>query len=124
MREVYGRARAVVVWLGQEEKTDKNAVQTMHYFCRNPCVEDSLHLPAGLLPDGWHALFAFFKKPYRNRSWIIQELAMNHNSNLILCGKFKLTRRMIRLGAIYCQELLQTSEDQSHRLNHNLDMDV
>jgi hypothetical protein len=123
MREIYGQARAVVVWLGQEDKRDKNAVQAMRYLCRNPYVENSLHLPAGLLVDEWRSLSAFFQKPYWTRSWIIQELAMNHNSTLILCGKFKLTRRMIRLGVVYCQEFLQTSEDQSYKFDHGLDMD-
>jgi hypothetical protein len=124
MREVYGRARAVVVWLGQEEKTDKNAVQAMRYLCRNPCVKLPLHLPAGQLFDIGTALSAFFKKPYWNRSWIIQELAMNRNSTLILCGKFKLTRRMIRLGATYCQKFLKTSEHLSYKFKHDLDMDA
>lgn len=124
MREIYGRARAVIVWLGQEEQMDRIAVQTMRHLCRNPYVENTLQLPEDLLLAGWPALFAFIQKPYWNRSWIIQELAMNHNSTLILCGKFKLTRRMIRLGAVYCQELLQTSEDQSYRYEHDLELDA
>lgn len=124
MREIYGRARAVIVWLGREEKMDRIAVQTMRHLCRNPCVENTLQLPEDLLLHGWPALFAFMQKPYWNRSWIIQELAMNNNSTLILCGKSKLTRRMIRLGAIYCQEFLQASEDQSYRSEHDLDVDA
>jgi hypothetical protein len=92
MKEIYSRARAVIVWLGQEEKKDRNAVQTMRHLCRNPYVDNTLQLPRDLLLDGWPALYAFMQKPYWNRSWIIQELAMNHNSTLILCGRFKLTR--------------------------------
>ena len=124
MREIYSRARAIIVWLGQEEKTDRNAVRSMRHLCRNPYVENTLQLPADLLLDGWPALFAFMQKPYWNRAWIIQELAMNHNSTLILCGKFKLTRRMIRLGAVYCQELLQASEDQSYLSKHYLELNA
>ncbi|EUC49811.1 hypothetical protein COCMIDRAFT_83693 [Bipolaris oryzae ATCC 44560] len=111
MNDIYGRARAVVVWLGQEEETDSDAVKTMRFLCRNPCHEDILKLPRDLLLDAWPALFAFTKKIYWTRSWIIQELAMNHNSTLLLCGKFKLTRRMIRLGALYCQKFLKTTEE-------------
>jgi hypothetical protein len=124
MKEIYSRARAIIVWLGQEERTDRNAVQTMRHLCRNPYVENTLQLPANLQLDGWDALFAFMQKPYWNRSWIIQELAMNHNSTLVLCGRFKLTRRMIRLGAVYCQELLQASEDLSYQSQHYLDLDA
>ncbi|PSN58621.1 HET-domain-containing protein, partial [Corynespora cassiicola Philippines] len=74
MREIYSKARAVIVWLGQEEGTDRNAVQTMRHLCRNPCVEEPLWLPGNLQLEGWYALCAFMQKPYWNRSWIIQEL--------------------------------------------------
>jgi hypothetical protein len=124
MKEIYRRARAVIVWLGQEERTDRNAVQTMRHLCRDPYVENTLQLPADLQLNGWPALFAFMQKPYWNRSWIIQELAMNHNSTLVLYGRFKLTRRMIRLGAVYCQELLQASEVLSYQSQHYLDSDA
>ncbi|KAF7671334.1 hypothetical protein GT037_010659 [Alternaria burnsii] len=121
MREIYGRARSVIVWLGQAAETDKITVETMHHLCRHPCVEETLRLPLDLMVEGWHALSTFARKPYWNRAWIIQELAMNHNSTLFLCGKYKLTRRMLRLGAIYCQELLQAYEDRSSQSNHDLD---
>ncbi|CAN9374413.1 unnamed protein product [Alternaria alternata] len=121
MRDIYGRARSVIVWLGQEAITDKIAVDTMHHLCWDPCVEETLQLPPDSLVEGWHALSAFVQKPYWDRAWIIQELAMNHNSTLFLCGRYKLTRRMLRLGAIYCQELLQAYEDQSSLFKHDLD---
>jgi hypothetical protein len=121
MRDIYGRARSVIVWLGQEAETDKIAVDTMHHLCRDPWVEETLRLPPDLMVEGWHALSVFAQKPYWNRAWIIQELAMNHNSTLFLCGRYKLTRRMLRLGATYCQELLRAYEDQSFLCNHDLD---
>ncbi|CAN9346683.1 unnamed protein product [Alternaria alternata] len=124
MTAIYGRARAVIVWLGQEEKTDKVAVQTMQHLCSNPYLENPLMLPKDLLPDGWSALFAFAQKPYWNRAWIIQELAMNHHSTLILCGDFRLTRRMIRLGADYFQKSLKAFQDRSHQLDNVLGLDV
>ena len=124
MRDIYSRARAVIVWLGREEKADKDAVQTMRRLCRNPCIEYPLLLPPNLLLDAWHSLSAFMGKPYWNRSWIIQELALNHNSTLVLCGKLKLTRRMIRLGAMLCQQFSQASEDDSYRSIHYLEPDV
>jgi hypothetical protein len=121
MREIYGRARSVIVWLGQGVETDKIAVETMHHLCRHPCVEETLRLPPDSMVEGWHALSVFARKPYWNRAWIIQELAMNHNSTLFLCGRYKLTRRMLRLGTTYCQELLQVYEDRFSQSNHDLD---
>lgn len=34
MKAIYGRACAVVVWLGQGEERDKNAVETMRHLCQ------------------------------------------------------------------------------------------
>lgn len=124
MKEIYSRARTTVVWLGQEEREDRTAIQTMRHLCRDPYVESPLRIPQDLLLDAWPARVAFMRKPYWNRSWIIQELAVNHNSTLILCGRFKLTRRMIRLGAIYCQEWLKASENQSDQSDPNSDPDA
>ncbi|EMD95085.1 hypothetical protein COCC4DRAFT_53978 [Bipolaris maydis ATCC 48331] len=123
MKDIYGRARAVVVWLGQEEETDSDAVKTMHFLCRNPSVENILELPGNLLLKAWPALLAFTKKIYWTRSWIIQELAVNHNSTSFLCGRFKLTRRMIRLGALYCQEVLKDTEEWDCRSDTDLGQD-
>jgi hypothetical protein len=115
MKEIYGRARAVIVWLGQEEKTDKVAVQKMRHLCRDPDVREGLKLPEDIQVREWRALVTFTQKPYWNRAWIIQELAMNQKSTLILCGRHKLTRRMLRLGAVYCQEFLKVNGYQSFR---------
>jgi len=122
MKEIYGRARAVIVWLGREERRDDTAVRTMYHLCREPYVKEPLYLPYDLFVDGWPALIAFMQKPYWNRCWIIQELAMNHNSTLFMCGKYKLTRRMLRLGAIYNQEISQASEDWSYQSGHDLEL--
>jgi hypothetical protein len=124
MKAIYGRARAVIVWLGQEEKTDKVAVQTMQHLCLDPNLKNPLMLPTDLLTDGRSALFTFAQKPYWNRAWIIQELAMNQNSTLILCGEFRLTRRMIRLGADYFQKSLKASQDRSYQFDNVLGLDV
>jgi hypothetical protein len=123
MREIYSRARAVVVWLGQEEKPDKVAVQIMRRLCRDPDVGERVKLPKDIRDHQWHALLTFTQKPYWSRAWIIQELAMNQNSTLILCGRHKLTRRMLRLGGFYCKEFLEVREDQYSR-SLNLDWDA
>jgi hypothetical protein len=115
MKEIYGRARAVIVWLGQEEKTDKVAVQKMQHLCRDPDVREGLKLLENIQVQEWRALVTFTQKPYWNRAWIIQELAMNQKSTIILCGRHKLTRRMLRLGTVYCQEVLKVNRYRSFR---------
>jgi len=113
MKEIYGRARAVIVWLGSEEEMDRIAVQKMHRgLCEQPHSEQL-------------AFLAFARKPYWNRCWIIQELAMNHNSTLFLCGQFKLTRDMIRNGAYNWPAIwLQPSGDSNHQSDRKLPPDA
>ena len=124
MKEIYSRARAVIVWLGQEAETDKTAVRIMRHLCWNSRVGEKLKLPEHLRVGAEHSLLTFAQKPYWNRAWIIQELAMNQNSTLILCGKHQLTRKMLQLGAKYFQKSRQISEDQPLLHNHDQDPDA
>ncbi|CAN9446056.1 unnamed protein product [Alternaria alternata] len=124
MKEIYGRARAVIVWLGQEAETDNIAVRIMRHLCWNPCVGEKPKPSEDLRVGGELSLLTFAQKPYWNRAWIIQELAMNQNSTLILCGKHELTRKMLQLGASYFQKSLQISEEQHLHHNHDRDPDA
>ena len=110
MKEIYTRARAVVVWLGREEEMDRIAVQRMH----GPFVGDR----AMPVQSEWPALIAFAQKPYWSRCWIMQELAMNHNSTLFLCGEFKLTRRIIFNGVPWNLIRYRPPEDSDDRSDH------
>ena len=113
MKEIYGRARAVIVWLGQEEFMDRSAIQAMHHLCYDE--ENALRPPSDPPLHKWPALFAVTQKPYWNRCWIIQELAMNHNSTLFLCGKFKMTRKMIQSGALWGRNRSHVCEEINHQ---------
>ncbi|EUC29241.1 hypothetical protein COCCADRAFT_40367 [Bipolaris zeicola 26-R-13] len=120
MKDIYGRARAVVVWLGQEEETDSLAVEIMRFVCRKEMLQPRWYL----LSSARYALVAFARKTYWARCCIIQELAMNHNSTLLLCGKFKLTRRMIGLGVLCCQNLLETTDVLDYQPDDDLWQDT
>lgn len=101
MRHIYSSARAVIVWLGQATPEDKDAFRAMQNICRTG------EIPKESLPGQWNALCKFMAKQYWGRTWIIQELALNHNATLLLCGKRRFTRGMIRKGAHFCQKYLQ-----------------
>jgi hypothetical protein len=124
MKNIFIQARAIVVWLGKEEETDELAVRVMHQLCRNPCVGSQYLLNPNLLFDGWRAVQHFAQKRYWNRTWIVQELALNHHSTLLLCGRHKLTRRMVRLGASLSQQLLKDIEASSISLSEPFDPDA
>ena len=50
----------------------------------------------------WTSLLAFLSRDYWQRLWIIQELALNHNMTLFLCGEHYLSRGMIRRACEFC----------------------
>ena len=93
MRNIYGDAALVIVWLGAEEATDEKALlllrrlYELHYERRGgPYYEllEDLNLPDTDDP-AWPALQAFFQRPWFSRVWIIQELALARES-VFLCG--------------------------------------
>ncbi|KAI4648740.1 uncharacterized protein J4E79_009811 [Alternaria viburni] len=119
MKEIYGRARAVIVWLGQEEEQDGIAVQIMQQLCNGA---EGKYPRNDMVRREWPAIIPFAQKPYWSRCWIIQELAMNHNATLFLCGEFELTRKMIESGARWGLRLSQDSEDINHQSDHKLQL--
>ena len=120
MKEIYSQARAVIVWLGQEEEMDRVADQMMRELCHG--AGNTPQPPSSFLLNEWPALFAFAQKPYWNRCWIIQELAMNHNSTLFLCGGFKLTRKMIQMGAGWSLASFELSGNGNEQLGLKLQL--
>ncbi|KAF2019158.1 HET-domain-containing protein [Aaosphaeria arxii CBS 175.79] len=111
MGDIYRKARAVIVWLGPQESGDERAIAKMRQLCQ-VTPKTSQHPPSQYVyPDAWDELYAFMRKTYWSRTWIIQELAMNHNATLFLCGTIKLTRRMVLMAAVYCQQISRRFKD-------------
>jgi hypothetical protein len=119
MYRIYREARAVVVWLGPETEDDDRAIRVMTTTRRDSSQNGWIIPPPHLNARDWNALCAFLRKPYWNRLWIIQELAVNHDHTLILCGTRKLTRDMVKMAARCCQKLLR--ENDPAIITHNQD---
>jgi hypothetical protein len=71
-----------VVWLGEEVETDGKAIKLMHQTYHYSSTGQSSGKKFGR--DMSQALHNFFGRRYWQRLWIIQELALNNNSTLIL----------------------------------------
>jgi hypothetical protein len=119
MHRIYHEARAIVVWLGPETENDDRAIRVMTTTRRDSSQNGWIIPPPHLDARDWNALCAFLRKPYWKRLWIIQELAVNHNHTLLLCGTRKLTRDMVKMAARCCQKLLR--ENDPTIITHNQD---
>ena len=107
MADIYRRARAVVLWLGEEDDETKTAFaladQLAHHPDCNPDGEFAPPVPMtaldlldgsglarlGLPPEdspAWRALFNVFRRPVFQRVWIIQEMALARYPPMVLCG--------------------------------------
>lgn len=93
MRKIYTMARDVVVWLGEDSDNSDQAVKlvrTMAGACRDgTAIQLGQRLrndPKALGFGCWRALSYLMSRPYWNRLWIMQEIAMGRPRSPILCG--------------------------------------
>lgn len=118
MQSIYSRPFAVIVWLGEAAEESERAIDFMAEMTRySLCygkswerggykreVDDNFvgQLEEQLPEMPWKALLSFLSRTYWQRLWIIQELALNHNMTLFLCGERQLSRDMIRRACEFC----------------------
>jgi hypothetical protein len=103
MRTIYSAARDVVVWLGKEENESAKAmrmIRTLAKSCDDGTDQDlgdELRGSQEFFGAGaWRAFGQLFNRPYWDRLWILQELAMGNSQTPILCGN-----QMVRWGDVY-----------------------
>jgi hypothetical protein len=112
MQDIYGKAWAVVVWLGEEADGSNDVADliagidgmldpgaAVRHGLRGLKFDSSSAFNYELGDIDWKPLYLFFNRLYWQRVWIIQELAMNHNSTIFLCGPRALSRRQVRTAA-------------------------
>ncbi len=111
MKDIYPKARSVIVWLGEASKTENDAIDLINQIYNDEFKSENelglildLDLHRRFGRDSWRALYHFLKMRYWQRLWIIQELALNHESTLILCGKRKLCRALIQSVVSICND--------------------
>jgi hypothetical protein len=107
MQTIYSKAFAVFVWLGDAADDSDKAIEFISSITRFTLAEEGTFDPwdndiseASALGEElsalpWKALLSFFSRSYWLRLWIIQELALNHNMTLFLCGEQQLSRGML-----------------------------
>jgi hypothetical protein len=98
MQSIYEKSFAVIVWLGEAADKSEEAIDFISSVTLFTVEEEKALNQWGReinnsLP--WRSLLSFFSRNYWRRLWIIQELALNHNMTLFLCGGRQLSRSMI-----------------------------
>lgn len=100
MRKIYRQARNVVIWLGNEGGESDKAMGLIRILS-NACetgedraVGTALRKQPDLLGRGcWRALSKLLDRPYWDRLWVLQEIALGVGRTSILCGQKAVTWR-------------------------------
>lgn len=78
MKRIYSQALSTIVWLGPEDATSDRAMEALE---RGPNSGAD-----------WQAVLTLWARNYFTRIWIIQELALNRNLSMFLCGTKAISR--------------------------------
>ncbi|KAF2724319.1 HET-domain-containing protein [Polychaeton citri CBS 116435] len=121
MREIYAAAWQVVIWLGPETDdselavTAASAIATQNrspspygFFYRKTALIDCRPLfikwsgyKSPLKKSVYKALFLYLSRPYWQRMWILQEVAMTRQDAPVVCGRSCLPWRDIHDAATF-----------------------
>lgn len=124
MGRIYSKAAIVVIWLGEEEPSDKMAFEFVPILLSYlPSVSDGHGvMRRGLVArqaipivgsPGWIALSRVFSRPYFRRSWIIQEVALARHA-VVHCGPHVMDWDLLAAASSYQMGQLASDAENAH----------
>jgi hypothetical protein len=122
---IYRQASRVVAWLGLASGDSKLALEVLQNLGRQVEMSDSQRLfdapeaeeewwvGQGMSPPQYRALVELIARPWLQRVWVIQEIALANNSALIRCGNDEIDYYHFRRAVAF---LSRSSGDELHEL--------
>lgn len=89
MEVTYSQATRVLVWLGDETKTSKQAIRFMGKMLDRTISRDDLFKGHA---EQWNALEALMRMSWFTRRWIVQEIALARDA-IVYCGDDEISWR-------------------------------
>lgn len=105
MGEIYENAERVVTWLGSEQDSSGEVLETLDALRRSLSTEDEFeHICSwffgNIRSDFVYHLTQLMTRRYSNRIWIAQELAMTDERSITICGPRRFsTLNLLTFGA-------------------------
>ena len=119
MDRIYGQAKTVVSWLGEEDSFVETAVQLLDILADIPSEQyrdKSFEVGpfAQEIPsEQWLALGSLLSRPYFKRAWVVQEVALA-SQLLFLCGQ----KVILWESLVACSDFLQTTRAWTFLTKH------
>jgi hypothetical protein len=88
MGRIYRQASNVMIWLGLDEDDSSFVIETIPQ-------RDIVQMQGGRF---WKGMACIVRRPWFQRTWIIQELALNEKSPQLLCGHQKISWTRLMAG--------------------------
>jgi hypothetical protein len=127
MGEIYRKARAVDIWLGEEDENTHMVVSAIPDILQSfddpkEIDENGDEIPRVIKNLGilfirsrrWNALKEIFERPYFRRVWIVQEVALGADCH-VYCGSFAMPWSDLAKAAI-CLNIESGRQIEAHRV--------
>lgn len=116
MREIYQKAKQVVIWLGPASNHSEVAVKFLKWvFDQCPRGREAQwfkkFIQENTLVTEWKAMASFLGRAWWNRIWIVQEVVLAKEA-LILCGTVSMTWTQLEYSLHYTSNALDDIKDQ------------
>ena len=115
MSSIYSQAMSTVVWLGLPTSSSNTAIDkilevfgddSINYPSKNS-NENYRTLPAGKFEPFpvryWSSIMVIYSRPYFGGIWTIQELALDKNMTIFMCGNTRFSRAALQEMCIFAQ---------------------
>ncbi|KAK4495200.1 hypothetical protein PRZ48_013527 [Zasmidium cellare] len=139
MRNIYGLASKVLVWLGESSHDSSGVMRKLEYLGRQievstsswiirafdpPASEPSWTGKTTVLPYSaadWQAIESLFERSWFDRLWVLQEVTANPNTT-VQCGHDSIDWYFLRRAIIGLDERAGVPATLSYRLNNKVDI--
>jgi hypothetical protein len=112
MKRIYEQSLGVIVWLGPGDRSSNFAMDFILQLCDiNGDIRQNVFGPnelvswfkrKGTVKAPWSELLHLLSRNYFRRMWIIQELGMNADMTLFVCGDRQIPREAIEEASSFC----------------------
>jgi hypothetical protein len=95
MASIYRSAAYILMWVGEANNDARYAMQWLREVQKEGRLRVAYSCSNDTVQNHWPEIWAFFRRPYWRRVWILQE-AISKDDSLVCCGAYAITWSALR----------------------------